>query len=419
MSATVEQVVARRPRASAPVAAEGQRIAPVDILRGLAIVVMALDHVRDFTSNIAFEPEDMLHTFPALFFTRWVTHYCAPLFFFLAGTGAYLLLVRTQSPSRVSRFLWTRGLWLVFMELTIVWFAWTFLFPGHLAGVLWALGWSMVLLAPLVRLPIGWTAAIALAVIAGHDLLDPIKASAFGPLGWVWALLHVHTVIVVPGINWPMFVLFPIIPLAGVMAAGFAFGRILQNEPQRRVQIVAAIGFAATILFIVLRAFNAYGNPSAALAATSPGPWHPQPTIAMSIVSFLNVEKYPTSLQFLLMTLGPALLLFALIDGVTFRGNIPRGLRPILVFGRVPFFFYVVHLFTIHLAAVAIYAVLHQPTEWLFHGAVMTAQKPAGSGIPLPAVWLLWITIVVLLYFPCAAFAHLKERRRDWWLSYL
>lgn len=419
MSTTVEQIVTHRPRVTPPAAAEGQRIASVDILRGLAIVVMALDHVRDFTSNIAFEPEDMLHTFPALFFTRWVTHYCAPLFFFLAGTGAYLLFVRTQSASRVSRFLWSRGLWLVFVELTIVWFAWTFLFPGRLAGVLWALGWSMVLLAPLVRLPIGWTAAIALAVIAGHDLLDPIKPSAFGSLGWVWALLHVHTVIVVPGIKWPMFVLFPIIPLAAVMATGFAFGRILQNEPRRRVQIVAAIGLAATMLFILLRGLNGYGNPSSAVAATSPGPWHPQPTIAMSIVSFLNVEKYPTSLQYLLMTLGPALLLFALIDRMTFRGRIPGALQPILVFGRVPFFFYVVHLFTIHLAAIAIYAALHQPAQWLFHGAVMTAQKPVGSGIPLAAVWFLWIAIVVLLYFPCAAFARLKEHRRDWWLSYL
>jgi uncharacterized membrane protein len=395
------------------------RLPAVDILRGLAIVVMALDHVRDFTSNIPFEPEDLAHTFPALFLTRWVTHFCAPVFFFLAGTGAYLLYTRTRSTGHVQHFLLTRGVWLVFVELTVVWFAWTFLFPGHLAGVLWALGWSMVLLAALIRISTRWIAAIALTVIAGHDLLDAINPHAFGSFTWLWAILHVRMLVIVPGLNWPMFVLFPIVPLAAVMAAGYAFGNILTMERKRRIALTATIGAVATLLFIVLRGFNLYGNPGAGIAVSSPGPWHPQATLAMTAVSFLDVEKYPPSLQFLLMTLGPALLLLALLDRLISSARVPVYLQPLHVFGRVPFFFYVMHLFTIHLAAIAVYAALHEPTGWLLHGGFFAAQRPAGTGIALPQVWLLWLAVVVMLYFPCAAFAKLKARSRDWRLRYL
>jgi len=401
------------------VSARSSRLPAMDILRGLAIVFMALDHARDFTSNISFEPEDLTHTFPALFFTRWVTHYSAPVFFFLAGTGAYLMLSRTGSIRAVSRFLWTRGLWLILVEFTIVWFAWTFLFPGHLFGVLASLGVSMILLAALIRLPIPWLAGISLLVICAHDLLDPITVHSVGSLGWIWALLHARTVVVLPVINWPTFVLFPLIPLAFVMSAGFAFGTVMSRSTEERVRIAAVIGCAATVSFLILRGFNLYGNPAAAFAASSPGPWHPRGTLAMSVVSFLDVEKYPTSLQFLLMTLGPALILLAVVDRVTSRGRVPTLLRPILVFGQVPFFFYVLHLFVIHLAAIGIFVTIGAPIGWLLHGGFFAAQPPAGLGLSLPEVWLFWLAVVAALYFPCAAFARYKKLHDDWWLSYL
>lgn len=402
-----------------PFIAGSGRLPAIDILRGLAIIFMALDHARDFTSNISFEPEDLAHTFPALFLTRWVTHFSAPIFFFLAGTGAYLMLLRTGSIHVVSRFLWTRGLWLIVVEVTIAWFAWTFLFPGHLFGVLSSLGLSMILLAALIRIPIPWLAGISLLVICAHDLFDPIFPRSLGGLGWIWAFLHVRGVVVLPVINWRTYVLFPLIPLAFVMSAGFAFGPVLSRSSDERARITTTIGCAATALFLLLRGFNLYGNPAAALAASSPGPWHPQPSLAMSAVAFLDVEKYPTSLQFLLMTLGPALILLAVVDGLTLQGRVPPLLRPILVFGQVPFFFYVLHLYVIHLAAIGIFATLKAPVGWLFHGGFFAGQPPVGVGLSLPQVWVFWLLVVAALYFPCAGFARYKKMHHDWWLSYL
>jgi len=392
----------------------GSRIISVDFMRGLALVVMAIDHSRDFLSNIPFEPEDVTHTFPALFFTRWITHFCAPLFFFLAGTGAYLLRSKTNSVSTASRFLWTRGLWLVLLEFTIIDYAWTFVF-WQLGGVIWSLGCCMVLLALLIHLPDKVTLTVGLALVLLHDLFDGVQPAQLGRFNWLWVVLHRKGAI--PHTHF--FVLFPLIPLFGVMALGYVFGKLFEKPVKLRSRIMLWLGLIATGAFIVLRAFNAYGNPIAGVARNSPGEWHIQSTLAMSIVSFLDVEKYPTSLQYLLMTLGPSLVLFSILERVSQSERFQRWSKPIVVFGRVPLLFYVLHLYAIHLAAILLAKLFHQPVGWLWKGGFWMNETPAGYGHSLPLIYLTWFAIVVLLYFPCAWFAEYRRRHKVWWLSYL
>ena len=394
--------------------AMGSRIVSVDFMRGLAMVVMAIDHSRDFLSNLPFEPEDIAHTYPALFFTRWVTHFCAPLFFFLAGTGAYLLRQRTGSVGVASRFLFTRGLWLVVLEFTIIDYAWTFVW-WHFGGVVWSLGCSMVLLALLIRLPDVATFAVGAALVVFHDLFDSVKAAQLGRLDWLWAILHRKGM--VP--HTEFFVLFPLIPLVGVMALGYCFGKVFLKPAEARALIMMRLGLAATGAFLALRAFNAYGNPAAGVARNSPGDWHVQSTVAMSVVSFLDVEKYPASLQFLLMTLGPALILFSFVERASLSARFEIWMKPIVVFGRVPLLFYVLHLYAIHFAAIVLAALTHQPAEWLWKGGFFMNYKPDNYGHGLPVVYLTWFAVVALLYFPCAWFANYRQRHRAWWLSYL
>ena len=391
------------------------RITSVDILRGLVMVIMALDHTRDFFTNIrSFEPEAIAHTYPALFYTRWITHFCAPMFFFLAGTGAYLYKERSGSVGKVSRFLWTRGLWLIFLEWTIIDFAWTFQ-PFYFGGVIWSLGVSMLILAAVVWLPEYAILAFGLLLVGLHDLFDAVKSAQFGSYEWLWTLLHRRGFI--PQAKF--FVLFPIIPWVGVMAAGYFFGRALLREPHMRRRLTFALGVVLTLLFVVLRGLNGYGNPEAVVAASSPGDWQPLNSVTMTIVYFLDVEKYPPSLQFLLMTIGPSLILLSIFDRVSENKSMAKMLKPLLIFGRVPLFFYVIHLFTIHLLALAAAFIFHQPTGWLLRGGFFLGQVPEGSGYGLPMVYAMWLLVVVILYFLCRWFADLKQRRRNWWLSYL
>ena len=389
------------------------RVVSLDIFRGLIMVVMALDHTRDFFTNVPFEPERLAHTWTALFFTRWVTHFCAPMFFLLAGTGAYLY-GRRRSPAELTRFLWTRGLWLTALEFTVVGTAWTFQIPFGFFGVIWALGASMLLMSVTVRLPLRWIAAIALVMIAFHDVFDRVQPDRFGRLAWMWTLLHRRGGVALPfGIR--QFVLFPLVPLVGVMAAGYVLGQVYEMERERRKKLLRIFGSAMILLFVVLRLTNVYGNPPAGLGGVSQGDFHVQPTIAKTVILFLDVEKYPPSLQFLLMTIGPSLLLLAWFD----RECAPWGTGWLLTFGRVPMFFYVLHLYTIHLLAVALAALRGEPVGWLFHGAIFGGDPPSGYGYNLPVVYLMWVTTIAILYVPCRWFAGLKERRRDWWLSYL
>jgi uncharacterized membrane protein len=406
------QVATADERLNTRTAVRPERLESIDIVRGLVMVFMAIDHTRDYFTYLRFEPESLSHTYYALFFTRWITHFCAPMFFFLAGVGAFLYGLR-RTPSQLSRFLWTRGLWLIIVEFTIVGFAWSFIIPFGFFGVIWALGASMVIMAAAVRLPIRWLGALAVLMIVGHDLLDRIRPSQFGRAAWAWSLLHVKGGVVLPG-NVFDFVLFPIVPWVGVMAAGYVFGTLYQRELRERRRIMAMLGIAMVVCFVFLRATNLYGNPPVGSGGVSQGDWHIQPTVEKTVILFLDVEKYPPSLEFLLMTLGPGILLLALLDGKTASGLF----RPLLVFGRVPMFFYILHLYLIHALAVVVALLFHQPYQWLLHGAFIANSMPDGYGHGLPFIYLIWLTVLVILYFPCRWFMGVKQRRREWWLSY-
>lgn len=411
---TAMSTTASAPNPAAPLAisVQSSRIVSLDIFRGLIMVVMALDHTRDFFSNLPFEPETLSQTWPTLFFIRWITHFCAPMFFLLAGTGAYLYGHR-RTPAELTRFLWSRGLWLIALEFTIVGTAWSFQIPFGFFGVIWAMGASMVLMAAIVRLPMRWIAGLSVAMIALHDLLDRLRPAQFGSVAWLWNILHRRGGVMLPfGVR--EFVLFPLIPLVGVMTGGYVLGQLYTMERARRKKLLVTAGAVMIALFVFLRLTNVYGNPPAGLGGVSQGDFHLQPTLSKTVILFLDVEKYPPSLQFLLMTIGPSLLLLAWLD----RENVPRGLRALWIFGRVPMFFYVLHLYLIHSLAIIVAALRGQSVGWLAHGAIF-GETPAGYGYNLGFVYLMWITAVVLLYFPCRWFAELRSRRHEWWLSYL
>lgn len=379
------------------------------------MVIMALDHTRDFFTSVRFSPDDMAHTNLPLFFTRFITHYCAPIFCFLAGTGAFLSTRRGKSIQQVSYFFLTRGLWLVFIELTIVDFAWGFV-PWVQGGVIWGLGWSMVAMALIVRLPMRWIATLGVGMVATHNLLDHINPASFGRFYWCWIFLHSPGRIALNN-NSTFSVRYVLIPWVGVMAAGFAFGALLLRGDRRKT--ILTLGSSLVALFLLLRAVNHYGNGTAALPFGYPraaGPWNVHSTLSHTIISFFNTLKYPPSLDYLLMTLGPALVLLGLLEGVKAESGISRVL---LVFGRVPMFYYVLHLYLIHLLTIIVSFACHQP---MLHGSVIAdfAQKPAGYGHGLPFVYAMWILAVMMLYFPCRWFMGFRARHRDWaWLSYL
>ena len=378
------------------------RIGSVDVVRGAVMVFMALDHVRDFVSRDHFQPENLARGTAALFATRWITHFCAPTFFLLAGVGIGIAMQRGRTAAQMSRYLVTRGLWLLVLELIITPIGWRFSFQllPAFAVVLWALGWSMIAMAALIRLPHRVLAALALIVIATHNLTDGVRADSLGAFGWLWQFLHVPG-FVIPG---KLLVAYPLIPWVAVMAIGFVLADVYSWDAERRRRSLLLWGGAAAALFVVLRALNGYGDP---------GPWQTQRTGALTVASFFNVRKYPPSLLFLLMTLGPALIALALTENS--RGRVARWLS---VYGRVPMFYYVVHIFVAHLTGALI--ALAQGGH-LMAIPVMTNPDaiPAWYGLSLGGVYVAWACVVAAMYYPCKAMAQLKERRRDWWLSYL
>jgi uncharacterized membrane protein len=354
------------------------------------MVLMALDHTRDFFTNVSFNPLDLAQSSPELFLTRWITHFCAPVFVFLAGTSAFLSGARGKSRRELSLFLVTRGLWLVLLELTYVnWFGWSFSIGFHSFGVqvIWVIGWAMVMLAGLIWLPRWIILAVGLGMIALHNALDGLKPESFGAWSEFWRILHVPGVVEIgPAVK--LGVGYPLIPWTGLMAVGYAFGPLLTRDATTKRKQLWILGTSAVLLFAVLRLTNFYGDPH---------PWVSQKSPLYTVFSFLNCQKYPPSLCYLLMTLGPALCLLAVFD----RGT-PRWLKPLLVFGRVPLFYYLLHL----------------P---LIHGLSMAARQlntPSGAGFGLAEVYLFWVAIVALLYLPCRWFAGFKARHRYAWLSY-
>ena len=384
-----------------PDGARVSRVASVDVVRGAVIVLMALDHVRDYVTELRFPPENLARASAALFMTRWVTHFCAPAFFLLAGIG--IALYATRAPeAEVSRFLVTRGLWLLVVELVITPVGWQFgfdLIPA-IAIVIWALGWSMIIMAGLVHLPRGAVLAISLLTIGLHNLFDGVRPADFGSLAPLWHVLHV------PGFAIPgkLIVAYPLIPWFAVMALGYSLGALYQRDERTRRRVLIGAGVAATLLFVALRAVNAYGNPF---------PWTEQRTPGLTVSSFLNVTKYPPSLQFLLMTLGPTFVALALLERV--RNRFTDWLA---VYGRVPFFFYVGHIFVAHAVGVALA---------FAQGGVITripvvndpGAIPPWFGVGLPGVYLAWAAVVLLMYFPCRRFDRMKRESSRWWLTYL
>ena len=294
------------------------RLDSVDLLRGLVIVIMALDHARDFFTSARFDPTDLTQTTAPLFLTRWITHFCAPVFVFLAGTSAYLYQARGKSPREASWFLLTRGLWLVVLEWTVIRWAWMFNFNYTsellFVQVIWVIGVSMIVLAGLVHLPLGAVAALGIAMIAGHNLLDGVAPESLGRWAPLWILLHVQAPIPLRG-DQVFFVIYPLVPWIGVMAAGYAFGRLLHRPAEERRRMLLRLGGGLTIAFLALRALNGYGDPA---------PWSVQESAGRTVLSFLNTTKYPPSLLFLLMALGPAIALLPLLERL--RGPTrPRG----------------------------------------------------------------------------------------------
>jgi uncharacterized membrane protein len=391
------------PGAAVSVPVKRARIESVDVVRGVIMIVMAIDHVRDYFGYPGVNPTDPATTTYALFFTRWITHFCAPVFFLLTGTGAYLSL-RKKSRSELSGFLFTRGLWLIFLELVVVrCFGWQFNFDYHLLMliVLWALGWAMIVLSALVYLPAWAVAAFGVVMIATHNLFDKVDSN-----NWLWSILHSPNMLV-GSAGHSVFVLYPLIPWVGVTAAGYGLGQIYSWASARRRKFLLPLGIGLTIGFILLRAINLYGDPRH---------WKVQRAAAYTVLSFLNTTKYPPSLLYLLMTLGPAILFLWAVDA-----GVPRWLRPALIFGKVPMFYYLLHIPFIHLIAVAVCYARYGQVHWMFESPSIEqfpVTMPPGWGYSLPIIYLIWAIVVLTLFPLCRWFAGVRQRRSDAWLSY-
>lgn len=386
------------------------RLTSIDALRGMVMIIMALDHTREFVhaSAMVFQPEDLTRTNAILFFTRWVTHICAPVFVFTAGLGAYFWKSHGRSSAQLSKFLWSRGLWLIILDLTVIRFALTFsMMNGVLIlSVLWAIGLSMIVLGLLIRIPTRWLAAGSIAVIVLHNLTDRLTADRLGFASWVWKILHEQGVFNVgPAL---VLVAYPLVPWVAVMALGFCFGEIMILRPEERRKWLFRIGWGMVAAFFVLRGINVYGDPQ---------PWS-NAVPGMTLLSFFRCTKYPASLDFLLMTLGPAFLILAWFDRVKFT-----DCNPLIVFGRVPLFYFIVHLYVIHLLTFPMGLVRYGKAAFLLNPLPSMGGQaelyPAQYGYPLWTVYAVWVTVVAMLYPLCLWFSRLKARRKDWWLSYL
>jgi uncharacterized membrane protein len=374
------------------------RLASIDVIRGTAMVLMAIDHVRVYAGV----PADGVD--PFVFFTRWVTHFCAPIFVFLAGTSAFL---RRGSRAGLSRFLLTRGLWLVCLELTLIHFTWSFnpaLMKDQMAGVIWMIGWSMILMAGLVRLPWLGVTIFGAGVVLGHNLIPP-PGDSVSPLASIVYYGMARGPVDMGG-DFSLMVLYSLVPWVGVMAMGYGFGRVVTRDPSRRDRLCLTLGLGATAAFVFLRALNLYGDPS---------PWTSDGRMPAAL-SFLNTTKYPASLLFLLMTLGPPLALLPLLERST--GALTRALA---IFGRVPFFYYILHIPLIHLLAFGVSLVrTGEIVPWLFANHPMDpGPMPEGYRWSLGLLYLVWVIAVGILYVASRRFAAFKSKRRDWWLSYL
>ncbi len=392
-------------------AVKSKRIVSIDLLRGIVMILMVLDHVRDYfhAYSYQFDALDLDHTSVPIFFTRWITHFCAPIFMFLAGISAWLYGAK-RNRKELSFFLFTRGLWLVFAELFIVTFGWTFdpFYHIYVLQVIWAFGICMMVLSVLIFLDRRLLLGIGILLIAGHNLLDGVHVTGGGAGAWFWSFLHDqrffsfgHSSVLVG---------YPIIPWIGIIVTGYSFGNLYapQYDPVKRRKTLLYVGLGAIVLFVLLRFSNIYGDPF---------PWSVQRNAVFTVLSFIKVLKYPPSLLYILMTLGPALVFLSLSEG-----KLNTVTEKISTFGRVPMFYYLVHIFFIHLLAMAaVVALGHKWSDMVVQTWVTSSPDLKGYGFSLPVVYAIWLGTVILLYPLCKWYdgykrAHQGEYR---WLSYL
>ena len=379
-----------------------ERILSVDMLRGMVMIVMALDHIRDYTTYYHFSPTDMEQTNIPLFITRWLTHFCAPVFMFLAGVGSGLGEINGKTKKQLSHFLWTRGLWLILLEFTVVKLGWTFNFTDKTIYflVIWALGVCMVALATLIYIPKKWLLVFGLVLVFGHNLLDGIDAASFGYFAPLWIIQHVNAEFMIG--DFTAYVYYPIIPWVGVMALGYVFADFYKMEAKIRQKRIFIFGLGISILFLLVRGLNIYGDMS---------PWSLQATPGMTVVSFFNVTKYPPSLSYLLMTLGPSIMLLAIFEMI--KGKLSDFL---IVFGRVPMFFYIVHLYIIH----SISVLLGWYQGFSFSDMARDFNSyPIDFGVSLAATYFYWILLIAVSYFLCNAYIKFKKGRIHPFFSYI
>jgi uncharacterized membrane protein len=390
---------------------EKSRISSIDIVRGIVMVIMALDHTRDFfhaDANV-FDPTNLDKTSPILFFTRWVTHYCAPTFVFLSGVSIYISQQR-RTKKELSIFLLTRGLWLVFLEFTVVRLGIFFnlYYDVVMFQVIWAIGISMVMLAALIHLPFRVMLFIGILITLGHNLLHLIVLKPEDDLFLLYSLVHQAGFFAVTPDLFFM-IPYPFLPWLGIMTLGYCLGKWYSSgfDTALRKKLLFRTGLIAILLFVLLRFTNIYGDPS---------PWTMQKNALFSLMSFLNTTKYPASLLYTLMTLGPVLIILSFME----YSN-TRLWQPFIVFGRVPLFYYILHFYLIHLSSIVAYAILagKNLSELDFHFAVNFGGIPNGYGYSLLIVYLVWISIVLFLYPLCKKYNQFKSSRKDWWLSYL
>lgn len=386
------------------------RIQSIDLLRGIVMIIMVLDHVRDYFHADAFlyDPLDLSQTSVPLYFTRWITHFCAPVFVFLAGTSAFLVGRRRGIPE-LSKFLLTRGLWLVFLELTVVNFGWFFNFQIPFIGllVIWVIGMGMVTLSLLVRLPLRAILFVGLALVFGHNLLDNFSVEGNSPGAFLWSVLHQFNFFAIG--ERTLLTGYTLIPWVGVIALGYCFGTLYTDSftaPHRK-KILMNMGAGAILLFVVLRLTGVYGEPVS---------WSTQATPVFTLLSFLNTTKYPPSLLYLLMTLGPAMLFLA------FTEREPSAIaKKVIVFGRVPMFFYLLHIYLVHvLATVAAVATGYPASAMILDNWINFTTELTGYGFGLGVVYLVWAGVIVILYPLCQMYARYKLAHREQvLLSYL
>jgi len=386
------------------------RIGSIDLLRGIVMVIMAIDHTRDFLHNdsVLHDPLDLSTTTPFLYFTRWITHFCAPTFVLLAGVSAYLVGLR-KTTKDLSSFLIKRGAWLILVEVAIVSLGITFdpLYHVLILQVIWAIGTSLVVLGFAVRLPFKAIFAIGCAILLLHNLLDYPEAARQGKVGFLWNIFH--SGFFVPysyAPNHIILIVYPLLPWFGIMLMGYCLGKIFEPSvsANRRRKFLLSLGAGMIVLFIVLRWINGYGDPR---------PWTSQKDGLYTFLSFMNVQKYPPSLMFTCATLGPAVIALALLEGLKNRVT-----AFFTVFGRVPFFYYVVHFYMIHLITVVVFFVqgfgvkdIISTTPFLF--------RPPTLGYSIGGVYLFWAVLILVLYPICKWYNEYKSVHAQWWLSYV